>query len=67
MSISYKDHIQAALDGSWASNDTWCGMAQNCLYLSEFKYMPADVVDTVHAVTNNISSGSKISLDNLFL
>jgi len=57
-SISYKEHIQAALDGSWASNDTWCGMAQNCLTLSEFKNMPADVVSKVEAVANDISSGA---------
>ena len=57
-SISYKEYIQAALDGSWASTDTWCGMTQNCLTLSEFKNMPADVVSKVKVVANGISSGA---------
>ena len=24
--ISYIEHIEAALDGTWTANDTWCSM-----------------------------------------
>ena len=55
--ISYTKHIQAALDGTWESNDTWCGMGDGCLSLSEFKNMPSDVVSTLQSVTADITSG----------
>ena len=56
--ISYIEHIQASLDGSWSANDTWCGMSDGCLSLSDFKNMPADVTAKVKAVSDSISSGS---------
>jgi len=56
--ISYVEHIQSALDGSWAPNDTWCGMKDGCLSVSEFKNMPADVTAKVQSVADSISSGS---------
>jgi len=56
--ISYTDHIQAALDGSWSANDTWCGMSDGCLALSDFKNMPSDITAKVKAVSDSISSGS---------
>jgi len=55
--ISYKQHIQAVLDGTWEANNTWCGMSDGCLSLSEFKNMPSDVVSTLQSVTNDITSG----------
>ena len=62
--ISYVEHIQSALDGTWASNaadgnwDTWCGMKDGCLSVSEFKNMPSDVTAKVQSVADSISSGS---------
>ena len=62
--ISYVEHIQSAIDGTWSSNaadgnwDTWCGMKDGCLSVSEFKNMPSDVTAKVQSVANSISSGS---------
>ncbi len=54
----YIDHIQAVIDGTWESTDTWCGMAEDCLNVSEFKNMPADVAAKATAVANDIKSGA---------
>ena len=62
--ISYIEHIEAALDGTWATKaaggnwDTWCSMKDNCLSVTELKNMPADVTAKVQAVADSISSGS---------
>ncbi len=54
----YIDHIQAVIDGTWESTDTWCGMAEDCLNVSEFKNMPADVAAKATSVANDIKSGA---------
>ena len=62
--ISYTEHIEAALDGTWAAKaaggnwDTWCSMKDNCLSVTELKNMPADVTAKVQSVADSISSGS---------
>jgi simple sugar transport system substrate-binding protein len=62
--ISYIEHIQSALDGTWSSNasdgnwDTWCGMKDGCLSVTDFKNMPNDVTAKVQSVADSISSGS---------
>jgi simple sugar transport system substrate-binding protein len=62
--ISYIEHIQSALDGTWSSNasggnwDTWCGMKDGCLSVTDFKNMPSDVTAKVQSVADSISSGS---------
>ncbi len=62
--ISYIEHIEAALDGTWAAKaaggnwDTWCSMKDNCLSVTELKNMPADVTAKVQSVADSISSGS---------
>ena len=54
----YIDHIQAVMDGNWSSTDTWCGMAQGCLTVSEFKNMPSDVATKAQAIVDDITSGN---------
>jgi len=53
----YIEHIQSVMDGSWSSTDTWCGMAEDCLTVSEFKNMPSDVAAKAQAIVDDIRAG----------
>ncbi|NNG03796.1 MAG: BMP family ABC transporter substrate-binding protein [Inquilinus sp.] len=54
----YIDHTKAAIDGSWTSQDTWGGLADDMLRLSDWNAaIPADVVAEAEAAKAAIMSG----------
>ena len=54
----YTQRIQAAIDGSWKSTDTWDGIAKGMVLLPAFANMPADVKAMGEKTTAAISSGA---------
>ena len=64
----YIEKIEQALDGSWSTGDgqmhwpgnTWKGMADNYLVLSDFENMPADVKAAAEDAQNRVINGHNI-------
>jgi simple sugar transport system substrate-binding protein len=55
----YIKRIQAALDGSWKSEDIWGGFNSGLLKMSGFQNMPDDVKALAQSTVEEISSGKK--------
>lgn len=53
----YIERIQAVLDGSWKSTDTWGGFAEDMLQMSPFTNMPEDVAKLATDTVADIKSG----------
>ena len=62
----YVSQIQALMDGSWTTGDgpdhwagnTWAGMADDFLVLTQFENMPADVAKAAQKAADDIKSGT---------
>ena len=62
----YVSQIQALMDGSWTTGDgpdhwagnTWAGMADDFLVLTQFENMPADVATAAQKAADDIKSGA---------
>ncbi|QPC44294.1 BMP family ABC transporter substrate-binding protein [Kaustia mangrovi] len=57
----YIDRARAVMDGTWASTDTWGGLASGMVKLAPYneEAMPADVVAEARAVEEAIKSGER--------
>ena len=64
----YISQIEKAMDGSWSTGEgpdhragnTWKGIADDFLVLTEFKNMPADVAAAAKAANDGIADGSVV-------
>ena len=56
----YIERTRAVMNGTWESGNTWEGIAENALFLSEFNStsLPADVIADANATVEAIRSGS---------
>ncbi len=55
----YIKRVQAVLDGTWESSDTWAGMAEGEVVMSPFREnVPAEVAEAANAVIAGIKDGS---------
>ena len=62
----YISQIQALMDGSWTTGEgpdhwagnTWAGMADDFLVLTQFENMPADVAKAAQKAADDIKSGT---------
>ena len=62
----YVSQIQALMDGSWTTGEgpdhwagnTWAGMADDFLMLTQFENMPAEVAAAAQKATDDIKSGA---------
>ena len=62
----YVSQIQALIDGSWTTGDgpdhwagnTWAGMADDFLVLTQFENMPSDVAVAAQKAADDIKSGA---------
>ncbi len=57
-SAYYTARVQAVLDGSWKSDDTWGGFAAKMVKLAPFTNMPDDVAKEATEIEEAIRSGS---------
>jgi simple sugar transport system substrate-binding protein len=53
----YVARIQAVLDGSWASEDTWGGFDSGMLQMTPFANMPDDLAAKASALVADLRSG----------
>ncbi|MCJ8325057.1 MAG: BMP family ABC transporter substrate-binding protein [Rhizobiales bacterium] len=53
----YIERTQAVLDGTWASTNTWDGIKQGMVHMTEFKNMAADTAAMAVATKEAIRSG----------
>jgi len=53
----YVSRVQAVMDGTWESTDTWDGIAPGLTEIGEFKNMPDDVAAEAQAIADAIEAG----------
>ena len=53
----YIKRIQAALDGTWESSDTWGGMDTGMVEMAPMTNMPKDIADIAIKITKQINDG----------
>ena len=53
----YIRRIQAVMDGTWTSGDTWDGIAEGALKMAPYRNMPDDVKTLAENTVADISSG----------
>jgi len=54
----YTQRIQAAMDGSWTTQDIWGGLKADMLEMAPWTNMPDDVAQAAQAAEDGIKSGS---------
>lgn len=54
----YIDRVQAVMDGTWKSTDTWGGLKAGMVEMAPFTNMPDDVKALAEKVENGIKSGA---------
>ena len=54
----YTQRIQAAMDGSWTTQDIWGGLKMGMLHMAPWTNMPDDVAQAAQAAEDGIKSGS---------
>ena len=54
----YTARIQALIDGTWKSEDTWDGIDQKMIVMAPFTNMPGDVKATAEKTVADIASGA---------
>jgi len=54
----YTQRIQAAMDGSWATQDVWGGFKAGMLHMAPWTNMPDDVAQAAQAAEDGIRDGS---------
>ena len=54
----YTQRIQAAVDGSWKTQDIWGGLKIGMLHMAPWTNMPDDVAQAAQAAQNGIEDGS---------
>ena len=58
----YTQRIQAAMDGSWKSQQVWGGLADGMLGMAPFTNMPDDAAQAAQAAVDGIKSGKIVIL-----
>jgi basic membrane protein A len=53
----YTQRIQAAMDGSWTTQDIWGGLKMGMLHMAPWTNMPDDVAQAAQAAEDGIKSG----------
>lgn len=56
----YIQRVQAVLDGTWTSVNTWDGIAQGMVHITEFKNMAAETAAMATATKEAIRSGALV-------
>lgn len=57
--VYYIDRIQAAMDDQWSSDNTWWGLKEGIIEMSQYNdRMPQDVKDSADAIVAGIKDGS---------
>ncbi|MBB99214.1 MAG: BMP family ABC transporter substrate-binding protein [Rhodobacteraceae bacterium] len=56
-SVYYVNRVQAALDGTWKSEDIWGGLAKDMVLMAPFTNLPEDIANEAAAMTDKIRSG----------
>ncbi|SDU09454.1 BMP family ABC transporter substrate-binding protein [Stappia sp. ES.058] len=56
-SVYYVNRVQAALDGTWKSEDIWGGFAKDMVLMAPFTNLPENVANEAAAMTDKIRSG----------
>jgi len=59
----YVSQVQAALDGTWASGDTWGGLDSGMVTMADYTNMPDDVADSARALEHAITTGQRHSFE----
>jgi basic membrane protein A len=54
----YTQRIQAAMDGSWTTQDIWGGLKSGMLHMAPWTNMPDDAAQAAQAAEDGIKSGS---------
>jgi basic membrane protein A and related proteins len=54
----YIERIQAVMDGTWESRESWDGIAQGTVAIGEFTGLPADVKAEAEAMRDAIAAGT---------
>ena len=54
----YVARVKAALDGNWASTDTWDGLKEHAVVMAPYKNMPDDVKAMAQKTEGDIKSGA---------
>ena len=62
----YIKRIQAALDGTWESSDTWGGMDTGMVEMAPMTNMPKDIADIAIKITKQINDGELDPFDGKF-
>ena len=57
-SAYYKSRVQAVLDDTWTSQDTWGGLADDMVVMAPFTNLPDDVAKEAAEMTEKIRSGA---------
>ena len=58
----YTQRIQAAMDGSWTTQDIWGGLKAGMLHMAPWTNMPDDVAAAAQAAEDGIKGGSIVIL-----
>ncbi|WP_112323996.1 BMP family ABC transporter substrate-binding protein [Oceanibium sediminis] len=53
----YIERVQAVMDGTWESTDTWAGIGEGMTKIGEFKNMPEDLAAEAGALRDAIGAG----------
>ncbi len=53
----YIDRVQAVMDGTWKSEDTWDGLKEGMVHMAPFTNMPDDVAALAKETEDKIASG----------
>ena len=53
----YVSRVKAALDGSWASTDTWAGIKDGAVHMADYTNMPDDVKAMATDTQKKIAGG----------
>ena len=54
----YIERVQAAIDGTWKTKNTWGGMASEMVGMAPYTNMPPELADLAHEIEANIKSGT---------
>lgn len=57
----YVAQVQAALDGTWTSTDTWGGIDSGMVLMADYTNMPEDVAQAAEALERAIETGQRHS------
>lgn len=59
----YVAQVQAALDGTWTSGDTWDGIASGMVNMADYTNMPEDVAQAARELEHALVTGQRHSFE----